>query len=183
MITISLTILVCACAYAIKGGSGNILKNWNYVRDKNKIYDRLLDGKVLSTIVMFVVAGVGTGWDMYMTCAIALAWLVSVAPSIGEENGSIGDHNGAWGTYIERGFPRDYGIKKGVQRGLVFGAAFAAVTSDINFIWFSLAFVPATFIGQCLNYLVLKKRGWTLAEPIIGAIVVGVPLGIYFLNN
>lgn len=182
--TILIISIVCGIIYAIKGGSGNVLKNWNYVRDKNKILDRVLDGKVLSTFLFFVMSIVLFGFsNPVLIIPLTIAWLVSVAPSMGEEHGSIGDYKEGWGKYIERGFPRDYGIKKCVQRGLVFGAAFTAATGYIPFLWLSLLFVPSVFIGQCLNRLVLDRRGWTLAEPIIGAFVVGIPLGMFFVSQ
>lgn len=180
MLVFILVMLCCAVAYALKGGSGaEVFTNWNYVREKTKLLDRLLDGKIISTIFMFFVSVVLTQGDAIMSVLLATAWLVSVAPSMGEEHGAVGDHKSAWGPYIDKGFGRGYGIKKAVQRGLVFGAAFTLVTGYTPFLLASLLFVPCIYVGQVLNRLILKKQGWTIAEPIIGAFVIGLPLAMY----
>ncbi len=183
-------VLACAIFYAIKGGSMNVFKNWNRLREKNALLNRVLDGKVLSTVLFWVMV-VSVTADGVIATKLAIAWLISVAVHMGKEHGAIGDHQGAWGPYVEwmptleRFGPfsiregRDFGIKKGIQRGLVFGAAFALATEDTIFLWWCLAFVPAVFIGQCIHKMIFKQNGWALAEPIIGASVVGVPLAIY----
>lgn len=178
---IFLTSLICAVLYAIKGGSGNILKNWNKVREKSRILDRILDGKFLSTFLMGVFS-IFITQDGVLTLALMAAWLVAVSPSMGEEHGAIGDHKGMLPAYLERDITvrgRKYDVKKGIQRGVWMGAAFTLVTGYTGFIVASLLFVPCVYIGQCLNRIVLKVPGWTLAEPLIGGIVIGVPLGIY----
>lgn len=190
MMSFIIKILACATLYAIKGGSLNVFKNWNRLRKKNALNDFVLDGKVLSTLLFWALV-VSVTADGVLATKLAVAWLISVAPSMGEEHGAIGDHQGAWGPYVER-MPtlkrfgplairegRDFGIKKGIQRGLVFGAAFTLAAGDVIFLWWCIAFVPAVFIGQCIHKLVFKQNGWALAEPIIGAAVVGVPLAIY----
>lgn len=176
-----LTVLICAVLYAVKGGSGNVFKNWNKVRDKSLILDRLLDGKVLSTLLMGIFCIFATQ-DGVMTIALMTAWIVAVSPSMGEEHGAIGDYKGALPMYIERALTqrgRSYDIKKGLQRGVFMGASFAVVTGFTGFIIASLLFVPCVYIGQSLNRILMKVPGWTLAEPLIGGIVIGIPLGIY----
>ena len=174
-----LIVLICGFLYAIKGGSGaSLFKNWNYVRGKNKLLDRLLDGKTASTLGMIVMAIILTG-DVYYALALPVAWLLAVAPSMGEEHGAIGDYKEWWGPYRLKQFGRDYGIKKGIQRGVFMGALFTLVTGFTPFILFSGLFVPLVWMGQSLNRLILKEPGWTLAEPLIGAFVVGVPLALW----
>lgn len=178
-----LTIIICGFLYAIKGGSGNFLKNWNYVRAKNKILHRLLDGKVLSTLLFWVFITAVTGNGL-LGIFMALAWLAAVAPSMGEEHGAVGRWGYAWGPYIDHPekFGRRYGVNKSIHRGVWMGACFTVVTGFPLFLWFSLLYVPCVFIGQQINRWILKTDGWTLAEPIIGAIVIGAPLA-YFLQG
>lgn len=179
LIQTGLIVLICGVLYAIKGGSGaSVFKNWNRTRAKNKLLDRMLDGKVLSALGMFVLAVVLTG-ELYYALALPAAWLLAVSPSMGEEHGAIGDHKEWWGPYRLKQFGREYGIKKGIQRGVFMGAAFTLVTGFVPFIAFSALFVPLVWVGQSLNRIILKEAGWTLAEPLIGAVVVGVPLAMW----
>ncbi|NQZ14311.1 MAG: hypothetical protein HRT94_05760 [Alphaproteobacteria bacterium] len=188
---------IFAIMYAVKGGSGNVLKNWNEVRHRNKVFETLMDGKILSTIMAFVFGLIATAdltllknadgvpeyaLNVLPAALFALGWLLSVAPSMGEEHGAVGRIGKAWGGYLDRGFDRDYGIKKAIQRGVFIGAVMALVTGYIPYICFSVFFVPCIFIGQELNYRVLRKEGWTLAEPIIGAVVYGIPSALWFLS-
>lgn len=177
------SIIVFAVLYAIKGGSGaEVFRNWNHVRSKSAILDTILDGKTLSTIGAIIVGSIGTG-NVTQGVLIGLAWLVAVSPSMGEEHGAIGDHKGMLPAYLERDITvrgRKYDVKKGIQRGVFMGAAFALATGFTGFIAASLLFVPCVWAGQSLNRIILKTPGWTLAEPLIGAVVFGVPFGFYF---
>lgn len=188
-----------AISYALKGGSGNLFPWWDNLRHKNKITERIMDGKVISTLLVFAFALLATsvlvsdrgglyGVPEYSVILIpallfALGWLVSVAPSMGEEHGAIGRIGKAWGPYIDKGFGRDYGIKKGIQRGVFIGACMALATGYIPFICFSLLFVPAVFIGQQLSWWILKRDGWVLSEPIIGALVYGIPTALWIVHG
>jgi len=184
------SILVFGVLYAIKGGSGaSVFKNWNEQRDKKKVLDIVLDGKILSTILAFAFTAAVTK-DLSLSLAIAAAWLASCAPSMGEEHGAVGDYKGPWGPYMlytkpdgKLQFGQSYGVKKAVQRGILFGAAFTLATGYLPFILASLLFVPAIYVGQCLNRLVLKVPGWTLAEPLIGGLVVGLPIGLFLAER
>lgn len=188
LLDIVVSCVVCALAYAIKGGSGaEVFTNWNRVREKNSVWDRLLDGKTLSTIVMFLLALCYV--PLGVAALIALGWLAAVAPSMGEEHGAVGDYKGGWGPYLTalRGdgsgkvqFGRTYGVKKAVQRGLLMGSVMTLVTSYLPFLVASVAFVPCVWAGQCLNQIILKKQGWTLSEPLIGAVLFGIPMGMFF---
>ena len=188
-----LTIAFFGLAYAIKGAS---VFDFTKIRAKSKILERLFDGKVLSTI-MVGIFGIVTyeGNDLYPLILMA-AWLLAVSPSMGEEHGAIGyfslrywrfhdtllnrikacfvELDGYKSTY--RG--RMYDVKKGLQRGVWMGAVMAFATGNLMFIPLSLLFVPAVFIGQGINRLILKRDGWTLAEPIIGAAVFGIGMAI-----
>lgn len=174
--------ILCGILYAIKGGSlAYFVKGWNKIREESLIFDVLLDGKVLSTVGAIILGAVGTG-NVTDGVMIGLAWLIAVSPSMGEEHGAIGDYKGALPNYLERDMTvrgRKYDVKKGIQRGVFMGAAFALATGFTGFIVASLLFIPCVYIGQSLNRLILKVPGWTLAEPLIGGIVIGVPLGIY----
>jgi|AKVG01.1.fsa_nt_gi hypothetical protein len=187
-----LTILTFALAYTIKGGS---LKHaspqygeWKEAfRSKSWWHDRILDGKVFSTLIVFAYSlllysdyqgmeGAIPQFDLnvWPALGVAFAWLIAVAPSMGEENGAIGHMKGAWGFYIDSGAGREYGVKKAIQRGVFMGAAMAVATGDTTFILASLAYVPIVFIGQEINRRFNLGVGWALTEPAKGAIIFGV---------
>jgi hypothetical protein len=174
-----LIIVFFSMMYAVKGGSGNIFKNWDSIRARNEVLDRLLDGKVLSTLLIWsvVTALTANGWE---GAKWAAAWLLAVTPSMGEEHGAIGRLKKSWGPYINKGFGRSYGIKKGLQRGVWMGACMAVATGFTPFLWASLLFVPTVFIGQEINWHLYQTNGWRAAEPLIGAVVFGVPAALYF---
>lgn len=115
-------IIICAfftLLYAIKGGSGKTLFPWwKKLRETNAFTERLLDGKVISTIGAFLFGLVYTAhmvtpdggafgvpeYDLDVMAAAKFAligWLAAVAPSMGEENGAIGRVGHAWGEYLE----------------------------------------------------------------------------------
>lgn len=184
--------IIFAFLYALKGGSGkDIFPWWSKFRSKNKFTERLLDGKIISTAGAFLfalffnveivsISGGAFGVPEYAVRFIpavlfALGWLASVAPSMGEEHGAVGRISYWWGPYIDKGFGREYGIKKALQRGVWMGAIMALVTGYIPFICFSLLFVPSIFIGQEIVYRLTGRDGWSIAEPIIGALVFGLP--------
>lgn len=218
MITYIVCFVVFAFLYAIKGGSGPyVFEWWNKIRHTNAITERLLDGKVISTIGAFVFALIATadlvtlngdrGVAEYtvnteIALKIAAAWLLSVAPSMGEEHGAVGTTQLAWGDYL-RWMPdqrrikifgkvifsylegREYGVKKAVQRGVWIGALMTLATGYIPFILFSFLFVPCVFAGQELYYRLTKQKGpvsWVLSEPIIGGVVYGLPMAGYLLS-
>lgn len=201
--------------YALKGGSGRtIFPWWKEFRAKNKYTERLLDGKIISTLGAFLFAvlfnveivslnGGAYGVPEYAVkllpaALFAVGWLVAVAPSMGEEHDAIGRIKWAGGKYIKWmpeiktvkmfGKPlfkyregRMYGIKKGLLRGMWMGGIMCLVTWSPVFIITSFLFVPSVFVGQQLGWMILKKNGWALAEPIIGAFVFG--LSVYFGLN
>lgn len=175
--------ILCGILYAIKGGSlVYFVKGWDKIREESSILNFTLSSKVLSTVGAIIIGAIGTG-NVTQGVLIGLAWLVAVAPSMGEEHGAIGDYKGALPAYMERSITvrgRKYDVKKGIQRGVWMGAAFTLVTGYTGFIVASLLFVPCVWVGQSLNRIILKTSGWALAEPLIGVIVIGMPLAIYF---
>lgn len=175
-------VLVFAVLYAIKGGSGNLIPNWEKVRATNAVTERLMDGKVLSTVLLALIMFI-PDVTIIEHVLVTIMWLVSVAPSMGEEHGAVGRWKHAWGQYIDYGFGRMYGVKKAIQRGVFIGACMALATGFTPYICFSLLFVPAIFIGQELSYRILKKDGWTIAEPIIGALVYGIPTALWLCGT
>lgn len=184
-----ITIAFFGLAYAIKGAS---VFDFSRIRAKSKILERLFDGKVLSSIMVWVYGIIVFEGDVLYPIALTLAWLAAVAPSMGEEHGAIGYFSTRYwkfqDTLINRikscfveldGYKstyrgRMYDVKKGLQRGVWMGAVMAYTTGELMFIPLSLLFVPAVWIGQGLNRLILKRDGWTLAEPLIGAAVFGI---------
>mgnify|MGYP006446641313 CR=1 FL=1 len=192
MIEAIITIAVFAFAFMTKGSNtGIVLPAWadlkNKLRDKSWWWDRALDGKVLSTAIVFVYGlifyadfqGFNTDsipeYDLSFIPALALAagWLIAVAPSMGEEYGSMLNT----GPYVKHSedFGREYGIKKTIQRGVFMGAAMTLATGSVAFIWASLAYMPIAFIalnaGKKYNF-----SGWGWSELFVGAICFGVPM-------
>lgn len=184
-----ITILYFGAMYAIKGGWLGMIPGVEDLRDKSKILDRLLDGKVISTIGVFaffavmlgIYGGRGLLWDLLIAPALfSAAWLIAVAPSMGEEAGACGRIGHAWGDYIEKGFGRSYGIKKALQRGVWIGAPFTVLTGLPHFILLGLLFPVIHFAMQEIHYRVHKTDSWKYAEPVVGAVCVGVGMAIYF---
>lgn len=189
MISMLYFTILFAVAYAIKGGQGDdVLSNWNKVRSRNKVLNRLLDGKVLSTALVLIgcafysiQAQVNLGLGSNATISvlfIGIAWLLSVAPSLGEEYGSIrNDLSSQYQLY----FDREYGLKKAVQRGVWMGAMMTLATGYVGFIVASFAFVPLAWVS--LNYIKGFKPfdAWGWSEVLIGAVCFGLPMGIMVL--
>lgn len=120
--------------------------------------------------VLSVIACAVFCYFMGLDMLIPLAWLVSIAPSVGEEMGAyIGK-----GQYIDKGFGKEYGIKKGIQRGIFGGAVLTAVTGYVPFIWFSLLWMPLGYVGMNMGEK-FKFNGWAFSEFLIGAFCYGVP--------
>lgn len=169
-------IFLFALAYALKGGVLEKFKNYERARENSKILSALLNAKFLS-ISPVLAAGLIYMSEWYDPILIITAWFAAIAPSMGEEHGAVGDKDGALPTYLKRGISdrgRGYDVKKAIQRGVWMGACFAVATWNPIFILTSLLFVPLIWIGQTLNYLILRERGWTLAEPLIGSVCIGL---------
>lgn len=198
MISVILCMAAFAALYAIKGGSAPYFyARWNEIRDRNAVYGVVLDGKYLSTTLAFVVALIGTAdlvtlmgdrgvaeyaFNFVPALLFAAGWLISVAPSMGEEHGAVGDLLGPLPAYKKTERGRLYDVKKALQRGVFMGAAMALMTGYVPYICFSLLFIPCVFFGQELNRLILKTPGWTIAEPLIGAVVFGIPSYLFFTS-
>lgn len=180
-------------AYPLKGGQGGaIFTNWKRVRARHVIYDRLLDGKVISTLIVFLGlsgltflthANIGNMPNQWMSVVwITALWLLAVAPSMGEEQAAIYNSltNNPYQRYPDD-FGRMYGIKKGVQRGVWMGACMTMATGCIWFIPASLAYVPIIWVTH--NYGPNNKLdNWGWGEVFIGAICFGVPMVIHVSN-
>lgn len=190
----AISILFFAAMYAIKGGWLGMIPGVKELREKSKIFDRLLDGKVASTIGVFVFFVVafhlqlgslvphGLPWyQLYIVTPLLLAaaWLIGVAPSMGEEAGAVGRIGRAWGDYIDAGFGRSYGIKKALQRGVFLGAPFTIVTGDPIFLILGALFPVMHFVGQQIYYMIHRVDSWKYAEPLIGAVCIGIGVGSY----
>lgn len=183
MILFLFTTLLFTLAFPIKGGqSDDVLRNWNRVRSRNKFFDRLLDGKVLSTLLVVISLSfytVITQSPVSTTVSdpsqgillVSAMWLLSVAPSMGEEYGALlGRKYGSFST--------NYGIKKAIQRGMWMGACMAFGTGSVLFIPFALLYAPLAYIA--LNYApkkVLDPWGWS--EVLVGFFVFGLPFYLH----
>lgn len=174
--------LIFAIAYAVKGGQlGHIIPHVETLRKRNKVFNRLFDGKVLSTLILLIYTSFITVYyqvnlgmlpSAWMSCiAIVLAWLGAVAPSVGEENDALMNK----GAYVDSPeFGRVYGIKKALQRGVWMGALMTLVTGYEGFILASFLYVPLVWLA--LNYTpdkVLDSWGWS--EVLIGVVLFGLP--------
>ena len=100
ILTVLYFMVLFGVAYAVKGGqSDDVLTNWNEVRNRNKVLERLMDGKVLSTILVFL--GVSAAslflpatfgiFSSIWTSSLMISamWLLAVSPSMGEEYGAL----------------------------------------------------------------------------------------------
>ena len=163
-----LTILIFICAYMIKGGWLARIPAWLIL--KKKIPYNLGDGTIVSSILVFL--SIFILYDLSYAIYAVIAWLLAVTPSMGEEAGAIGRYKYAWGDYIDKGFTRSYGIKKGLQRGAWMGAMFTLFFgSPYIFIPFlTLGFIGSHFIGQELYYRIHKTDSWAYAECLLGFI-------------
>jgi hypothetical protein len=184
----AITILYFGAMYAIKGGWLGMVPRVDALRESSKFWDRVLDGKVASTIgvyvyfavVLSVYGGMVWYWDLLIAPAMcSVAWLISVTPSMGEEAGACGRIGHAWGDYIDKGFGRSYGIKKALQRGVWIGVPWTVITGLSHFLLLGLLFPVIHFAMQEFYYLVHKTDSWKYAEPVVGAICIGVGVAIY----
>lgn len=181
-----LAIPLFAAAYAIKGGQ------W----DDNPISHKLASaGSVFITLCFYTVytqSNLGVlDSTLLSILAITLAWIVAVSPSVGEEYGALlgrtDEKYGKWmpKTKTKRIFGKDfnwiegheYGVKKGIQRGVFMGALMTLATGYIGFILASFTFVPLAWLA--LNYAPKKYLDpWGWSEVLIGAVCFGVPFAL-----
>lgn len=194
------TILYFGAMYAIKGGWLGMIPRVDALRESSKFWDRVLDGKVASTIgvyayfavVLSVYGGMVWYWDLLIAPAMcSVAWLISVTPSMGEEAGAVGRIGAWWGDYKDAiygpdhedagkpVFDRMYGIKKSLQRGLWIGAPWTVLTGLSHFLLLGLLFPFIHFAMQEVFYKIHKTDSWKYAEPVVGAICIGVGVAIY----
>lgn len=172
-----LCIIIFAAAYTIKGGSLGYIPVLKAFQNSGWLQGRIMDGKVLSTILVSSYAALSCPVEGMHAFAVAVwtagMWLLAVSPSMGEEAGAIGRMGHWWGPYKELGFTRSYGVKKGLQRGVWTGAVFAMVFGHayIFIPILGIGFVAAHFIGQDLCWRITKTEGWAWAEPLYGALI------------
>lgn len=202
----AISILYFGAMYAIKGGWLGMIPGVKDLRKRNKFFDRLLDGKVASSIGVFAfmaialhlqigkLVPIGLPWySIYLVtpAAFTAAWLIAVSPSMGEEAGACGRWGYWWGDYKDAIYPpghedagkpvfdRMYGWKKALQRGVWLGVPFALVTDLPIFIFLGLLFPVLHFAGQQIYYWIHGGNSWKYAEPLIGAICIGIGIGDY----
>lgn len=182
------TALYFGAMYAIKGGWLGMIPGVHKLRDSSKILDRLLDGKVVSTIgvyafvavMLYYLGDMPRWWEyIFAPTLFSLCWLLGVSPSMGEEAGACGRIGRAWGPYIERGFGRSYGIKKALQRGVWLGAPFTLLTGLPHFLVLGALFPAIHFVMQQIHYMIHKTDSWKYAEPVVGTICIGVGVSVY----
>lgn len=187
---ILLSIAIFALCMMIKGGQ---LGRWFGI---NKITD-VLEGAYVSALILLVFHGVLVDWQSGLI--FALAWVLAVRPSIGEEVGAIGRYGEAWGQYLDwmpetkeltifgRSFAytegQSYGIKKGLQRGVFAGSLLTLATGYTPFIIAGAAFVPCYWLGATIHHSIYKKPEDAIegSELLWGA-VIGLAAGFYYLS-
>lgn len=180
-------------AYAIKGGQGKfIFSNWDEENPlSHKLSSTIFVFLTVSFVTVFFQVNLGLGNEAWQSIGLfVIAWVISIAPSLGEEYGAImgrSDKYAQWMPkletirlwkwkyqYIEG---HAYGLKKAMQRGVWIGACMTAVTGYIPFIYFSLAFVPLAYL--CLNHAPRKIFDpWGWSEIAIGAVCYGIPFSM-----
>lgn len=188
MIWFVLTLLFFGLMYALKGGQGpEIFDNWKEVRSRNPVFERLLDGKVISGLLVLMFALVKTathvgGAEYILNYGPAIlftaGWLAAVAPSIREELRAVFGQSKS--LYIKHGeFGREFGIKKALQRGVWMGAMMALVTGYTPYICFSALFVPIAWGCYQLRKEKIGPKYWAVMEALTGALMFGVPTALW----
>lgn len=178
-----LSIPVFAIAYMLKGGWLGKIQGWDDLVQKLGFAGKLLGGKFLAGLVVFVFCAITSG-DWVYGLTMLIAWVLAIPPSMGEEAGAIGRWGYWWGDYkdavypqghIKAGMPvfnRSYGILKGVQRGAWIGAVFTVAGATVLSIpIMAIGFVAAHFIFQEIYFRINKIDSWAFVEPIIGSLL------------
>ena len=165
-------ILTIASAYAIKGGWHGPLRNLV----TNKTIHRLLDGKILSTIIFASTMMFLTGTALSFVAA-AIAWLLMVSPKIGRPIGNTGGYLGNWDAnevaYTgddKRHYLID-GLKSGFIRHIYGGALLTLFLGPDIWILAGAAIPLIYYIGVSIEQFRTKQTvaSWHLAEPLVGA--------------
>jgi hypothetical protein len=179
--------ILCAILYAIKGGQHGRIKYIAKLRE-NKIFDRLLDGKVLSTIGFFLLFGiyhsvlVGPAvyeFPFFAALIASVGWLAGISPKMGRILGQIGGYRGNWDAN-EQLYPANErkaqaieGWKSGVQRGVFMGAMLALTTDNLWFIVAGLLFPVTAFVGVSIQQYINKSYAadWHIHEYLFGFVI------------
>ena len=114
--------------------------------------------------------------DISQALILSIAWLLAVAPSMGEEAGAIGRVGKWWGDYKDAVYPEGHykqgqmvsvaatGYSKGAARAWM-GAMFCcAGATTLSIPIMGLGFVAAHFIGQEIYFRIHKQgQSWAYA--------------------
>ena len=199
MFEIIVFMVLFAIAYAIKGGQpSKIFTNWEReVSLSYKASSMFFVLIVCAATTVFYQVNIGLmpyAWQSVLV--FVLAWIVAVAPSMGEEYGALlgksypVDANDRGIQSVKIPFIKkpvtgrkeiEYGVKKAIQRGVWMGACFTVVTGYTGFIWASLLYAPVAAL--CLHFApnkIFSPWGWS--EFAVGAICIGFPFGLYILK-
>lgn len=134
-----------------------------------------LDGSVISLFIVAIYVATSQP-SLVVTVLCALSWCL-IWSSMGEEAGAAGDYKQWWGKYFDRGFPRDYGLKKGVQYGVFVTFGMSLALGSWCPVIAGATFPLCYFAGNSLYRWHTGKRGWPYSEPIWGA-VIGLGYGL-----
>lgn len=140
-----IAIPACAVLMAVKGGQHGFLVN--KYRAMHPVINRLLDGKVLSTLGFMAVAAFFFPW--WTAILGGIGWLSGVAPSIGEDIEA--QRNGNWrGT---------------LQRGVFLGAMIAL------FLWSPVFIISGATMCLCLWISDRIDKNWWPMELLLGGAI------------
>lgn len=197
MIVATMVMLFFAIVYSVKGG-------WHWRIPGLKRLDHgiagwVIDGTQLSCILVAIL--VGFILSPFVGAFFGLMLWIGQNASMGEEGGAIGNYKEQYGPYLalkpEPVFWRlrgrtllstregvIYGWKKGLQRGVWLGFPLTVFTGLTDFVLWGLAWPFLMYAGNSLNVVLNSgkknyKRGWHLAEPMIGAVCIGIPAAKY----
>lgn len=180
-----LTLPLFGIAFAMKGGqTAKVIDDYEDWRSRSRILDRLLDGKVISTlvvgaymwIVFFFVKDQGLVETLQNTLLFCLGWLGFISPAIRNEYLACKNK----GFYVGSGLGKKYGMKKFLQRAVFGGACLALATGFTGYILAAgLLYVPIVYV--LLNSIDDGDKAWALSEPLVGAFVVGLPTHLWLV--
>ena len=153
--------LFFALAYAIKGGAGHYFFT-NYDRENpisNKLTSAIGVFLFLSFITVFYQVNIGLGNHAWQSVLfVTLAWLVSIAPSLGEEYGALlGRKDEKYGKWMPR--VKSFRLPKWLGRFLFEHTNFITVTeTGYKITWVEgheygakKAVQRGVFIGACMT--------------------------------
>jgi hypothetical protein len=179
-------ILVFTVAYLFKGGQLNQISSVRDLREGSKILDRLLDGKVASSLLIAVYFYLATQ-NVEFCFLAAAAWLLGVSPGLGRYVQAL---NGAAKTALVEWEPIDQFIENLTDKPRLWGAAGLALRGVLTVLPFVFLFQAPLLVLYGLTMPIcyflshlFQKNFADLARLIrvwVAEILFGVVLGVGF---